>query len=245
MKIVNSFSVALPAHDAWLMLTSLPTIAQCVPGTSLSSKHHGIYYGAVHLKAGPVAAVYRGTARIVEQHDAEQRVVVQAVGSDTRGREDAQALITATLTDYGAQTQIDLTTDLTVVGRIAPLGKGMAQDASEKLVTAFHAALIAEAQKASSASTVVDRNEALVMSHEDASAPAGSAADTTTAPPSAPVADDRIDVDEAAAVSAGMAADQVGEPLDLVHVAGAAVARRVWPVAATVAAVVVALLILL
>ena len=213
MKIENSFAIEAPISDTWDMLTDIPVIAQCLPGAVLSGEEAGLHTGSVTFKVGPVAAEYRGSAEFIEQDELNRRVVIDSKASDLRGTGDAQALITADLTDHGTHTQVDISTHLQITGKVAQFGRGVVQDSSEKLFRQFATCLAAK----------LDNPD---MAEVRAVAPAAA---------STPRGDDRTQSNES----------DNGEPLDLLHVAGRAVAKRVVPIAVIVVCIVVLLLILI
>lgn len=137
MEIENSFTVDAPVEEAWALLTDIPEIAPCLPGATLSGEENGVYSGSVKVKVGPVTAEYRGTAEFVERDDAAHRAVISGKGRDSRGAGNAQALITAQMTGVGSQTTVDIHTDLKITGKVAQFGRGVMQDVSEKLLGQF------------------------------------------------------------------------------------------------------------
>lgn len=138
MELNNEFTVAAPVAGAWAVLTDVPTIAPCLPGATLESSDGDEHRGLVKVKVGPVTVQYRGTATFVEKDEAAGRVVLRAEGRDTRGQGTAAAVITAQLTPDGdSSTKVTVTTDLTVTGRVAQLGRGIMADVSAKLMAQF------------------------------------------------------------------------------------------------------------
>jgi len=137
MKIENSFTIDAPVEQAWALLTNIPEIAPCLPGAKLSGEEDGVYKGAVKIKVGPVTAEYRGTAEFVERDDVNHKAVIDGKGRDSRGAGNAQALITAAMRDIGGQTEVDISTDLKITGKVAQFGRGVMQDVSEKLLGQF------------------------------------------------------------------------------------------------------------
>src|SRR5262249_16803979 len=56
---------------------------------------------------------------------------------DTRGQGNASATITATLTDQGERTHVEVVTDLNITGKVAQFGRGVMADVSKKLLGEF------------------------------------------------------------------------------------------------------------
>jgi hypothetical protein len=77
---------------------------------------------------------YNGTARITSR-DAETRTAtLEAEGRETTGSGTAQATTIMAVAADGAASTVTLTTDFTVVGRIAQFGRGIMEDVSRHLV---------------------------------------------------------------------------------------------------------------
>jgi len=189
MKIENSFTIDAPVDQAWALLTDISEIAPCLPGATLTEEQDGVYGGNVKIKIGPVTAEYRGTAEFVERDDHAYRATIDGQGRDSRGAGNAQALITAQLTEQGSQTHVDISTDLKVTGKVAQFGRGVMQEVSERLLDQFAGCLAIKLEGTSTLEAIAD----------------------------------------ASASGIGAVRD---EELDLMNVAGSAVAKRLLPAAA-------------
>ena len=210
MKIENSFTVDTPDDKAWTLLTNIAEIAPCLPGANLTGEEGGVYTGTVKVKVGPVTAEYKGTAEFVEKDDVAHKAVINGKGRDSRGAGNAQAIITAEMEQVGDQTRVDIVTDLKISGKVAQFGRGVMQDVSEKLLGQFADCLAAKLDDPGSAEEEVTETHSM-------------AATMISPPPvSAPVSEGADDE----------------EVLDLLDVAGGAVAKRAIPTALTAAAVI-------
>jgi carbon monoxide dehydrogenase subunit G len=138
MELKNSFTVPTSLEEAWAVLTDVERIAPCLPGAELTEVEGEEYRGTVKVKVGPITAQYRGTARFAERDEAAHRAVLEAKGRDTRGQGNAEAKVSAELSDAGeGRTRVDLVTDLTVTGKVAQFGRGVLADVSNKLLSQF------------------------------------------------------------------------------------------------------------
>ncbi|TVT25359.1 SRPBCC family protein [Amycolatopsis acidiphila] len=137
MDLSNTFTVNLPVEDTWKVLTDLERVAPCLPGAALLGVEGDAYRGAVKIKVGPVSAQYQGIARFVEKDDQAYRAVIRAEGKDVGGQGNAAATVTATLTQQGDGTKVDVRTDLALSGRVAQFGRGVIADVSNKLLGQF------------------------------------------------------------------------------------------------------------
>ena len=223
MRIDNSFTVGLPAEDAWKVLLDVERIAPCMPGAELQEVTDEEYRGVVKVKLGAITAQYKGAVRFAEVDEAGGRIVLRAEGRETRGQGNASATVTATLRPAGeGRTEVAIETDLTISGKIAQFGRGVMADVSAKLLDQFATCL---------QSTVLA-----------GSAPAPAPSPGATATTAEIVADELADVAlddperaaqfvEAVAPKARMIESKPAEPVDLLAVAGGSVAERAVPMA--------------
>lgn len=232
MELSNSFTVDVPVERAWEILNDVPTIAPCLPGAQLQEVEGEEYRGIVKVKVGPITAQYQGRATFVERDEAARRVVLKAEGHDTRGQGNANALITAEMQSRGDATEVVVTTDLTVTGKVAQFGRGVMADVSAKLMGQF-----------------ADNLAGTVLAGDEGAAPAGGATSGETAPTAeSPPSGSNGSNGSADAAAPGPATERPtvqrfdmpeAEPVDLLGAAGSPMLKRVVP------PVVIALLVLL
>jgi hypothetical protein len=200
MNIEDKFRVGVPVEQAWKVFLDVEGIAPCMPGAQLQEVEGDEYRGTVKVKVGPITAQYKGVARIVEADEAARRIVIKADGRDTRGQGNASATVTAAFEPDDGGTRVSIDTDLNVTGKVAQFGRGVMADVSSKLLAQF-----------------VECLESTVLASGAAAASAGS---TEAAPDPIPAVTEggvrTIEAPEAQAV-------------DLMKVAGGAVAKRVVP----------------
>ncbi|HZQ30707.1 MAG TPA: SRPBCC family protein [Mycobacterium sp.] len=137
MELVNEFRVPVSVSQAWEVLTDVERVAPCIPGAQLLSVDGDDFTGAVKVKVGPITVSYKGNATFQEKDEAAQRVVIKAVGKETRGSGNAAALVTAQLKDEGDATSVLITTDLTISGKAAQFGRGVLADVASNLIGQF------------------------------------------------------------------------------------------------------------
>jgi carbon monoxide dehydrogenase subunit G len=203
MEINDTFRVSTPIEDTWKILLDIERIAPCLPGAQLEEIEGDEYRGLVKVKVGPITAQYKGAARLTEVDEAARRVVISASGRDTRGQGNASAAITVTMADDDGGTRVAIDTDLTITGKVAQFARGTLAEVSSKLLHQF-----------------VDNLErdVLAAAAEEVPAP-GAVSPATEALAATPAAGPRQVVAPAA------------EPVDLLGVAGAPMAKRLLPVA--------------
>ena len=220
MELVNDFTVNVPVDEAWVTLTDVERIAPCLPGAQLQEVEGDTYRGVVKVKVGPIQAQFKGQAVFVEKDDTNHKAVLKAEGRDTGGKGNASAMITAQLTPKGASsTHVQVSTDLTITGKVAQFGRGAMADVSNKLLGQFVENLETTVLTQPTAAAAAPAAPA-------AEAPAAAAEPAAEAPASAPKAPEqptvrKIDQPEAA-------------PLDLAEVAGSAMLKRLLPLVGVV-----------
>ena len=141
MELVNNFTVKVPIAQAWALLTDVEKIAPCLPGASLEEIEGDEYRGSVKVKVGPITASYKGKAHFEELDEASHTAVLRAEGRDTKGQGNASATITATLEEGDEGTNVTVSTDLAITGKVASFGRGVLADVSAKLLGQFVASL--------------------------------------------------------------------------------------------------------
>jgi len=212
MELNHEFNVNVPAEQAWSVLTNVEMIAPCLPGAQLQEVEGDTYRGVVKIKVGPIVAQFKGQAVFAERDDVNKKAVLKAEGRDTGGKGNANATITAQLTQISdSVTKVNVDTDLAITGKVAQFGRGALADVSDKLLAQFAASLneLLESQPAAESAPVVQTE--------------------TVAPETAaeqPAEVRKIDAPEA-------------KPIDLIGTAGGTMAKMVAPIVIGVAAIVV------
>jgi carbon monoxide dehydrogenase subunit G len=214
MELSNEFQVNAPIDEAWAVLTDIELIAPCLPGAQLTEVDGETYSGQVKVKVGPITAQYKGQAVFSEKDDANHRAVIDAKGRDTRGQGNASAEVTAQLTaDGDAATNVAITTDLKLSGKVAQFGRGVLADVSEKLLGEFQVCLEGKLAAGATGGAAGDGATAA-----DASAGGGTDAGASASPrQGAATGPRRIEMPEP-------------EPVDLLETAGAPVIKRLIPI---------------
>ncbi|EYT82456.1 hypothetical protein CF54_13220, partial [Streptomyces sp. Tu 6176] len=77
MELHHTFTVPVPADDAWRALLDIEGVAPCLPGAVVESYDGRTVTGSVQVRLGPVTVAYKGTA-VFEEQDARARRMVLA-----------------------------------------------------------------------------------------------------------------------------------------------------------------------
>lgn len=135
MEIENSFSVKAAPDRVYEFLLDVNNVVSCVPGAELSEVvDPDTFKGKVKIKVGPVTVSYNGTARITARDPDTRTATLAADGRETTGSGSAQATTVMAVAADGEGSTVTLTTDFTVVGRVAQFGRGIMEDVSRHLV---------------------------------------------------------------------------------------------------------------
>ncbi len=145
MELTNEFKVPVPIEKAWEVLTDLKVIAPCLPGAELVRVKNGEYEGSIKVKVGPIITTYSGIATWVDRNHKTYTAILKADGKESKGTGSAAAVVHATLkpiiVDDGNATKVSVTTNLSISGKVAQLGRGLLDDVSGKLLDIFAANL--------------------------------------------------------------------------------------------------------
>jgi hypothetical protein len=228
MELNHEFTVHRPIDETWRVLTDVERIAPCLPGAQLQEVEGDVYRGVVKVKVGPIQAQFKGQASFVEQDDQRHHAVLKAEGRDTGGKGNASALITAHLEAVSpAVTTCTVLTDLSITGKVAQFGRGALADVSDKLLAQFSNNL----------------NELL---EQDSSTPSEAEPEAPAGEPAVPAA--APSAEEAAGATVAELRPSVrridapeAEPVDLLETAGMPLLKRLLPLVAGIALVLIVL----
>jgi len=216
MKLENTFSIPVPAADAWRVLLDLERIAPCVPGASLTSKDGDDHHGRIKVKLGPISLTYNGIIKIASLDEAAGIAVLEGGGREARGNGTAKATITCRLVDAGDGTDVFVETDLAITGKPAQFGRGTLAEVAGTLIGQFATNLAAEIGSTTGTDTPPQPAAPPEPSSDGADRGNGN---SRSAPPSGP---------RPAASGAS------SEPIDLLDAAGIGGLSRLAPAAVTI-----------
>ncbi len=228
MELINEFTVNVPIEKAWVTLTDVELIAPCLPGAQLQEVEGETYRGQVKVKVGPILAQFKGEAHFVEKDDVNHKAVLRGKGRDLGGKGNADALITAQLTEATASsTKVVVTTDLNITGKVAQFGRGALADVSNKLLVQFVDNLETTVLNQPVAGATVAA--APLAAVADTTATTEAAADATTL--TSPVAETAATAEPTKPTIRKIESKEV-EPLDLLDTAGSVMLKKFAPLGA-------------
>jgi uncharacterized protein len=240
MELSNEFHVPIGIERAWTVLTDIELIAPCMPGAALQEIEGDEFRGGVKIKVGPITSQYKGKATFLEKDAVNHKAVIRAEGRDTKGQGNANATITAQLTTNGTGTDVKVTTDLTVTGRVAQFGRGVLADVSAKLLNQFVDCLehnvLAQPETAIAEVAAASATAAAPVVSADAVREADSPSATSSATPDAAsgIADAGPKPVDPVKPAVRKIQYEPTKPVDLLDAAGSPVLKRAAPAAVLV-----------
>jgi len=139
IQIVKTFAVKAPRDAVWNFLIDPRRVAGCMPGAAITSQvDDRTFTGTMTVKVGPVTTSYKGKV-VFEKLDAQAHAAqIVATGQDVKGKGGANMKLSSSLKELGpGETEITATSDLTITGLLAQMGRGMVQDVSDELFQIF------------------------------------------------------------------------------------------------------------
>jgi carbon monoxide dehydrogenase subunit G len=141
VKLDHQFTVPAPLDEVWLAVIDPERVAPCMPGATLTKVEGDAFSGTVKVKMGPISLLYKGTGEFLEKDAIAGKVVIKAAGKDARGAGTAAATVTLILTADGASTNGAVVTDLAITGKPAQFGRGLISEVGGKILDTFVACL--------------------------------------------------------------------------------------------------------
>jgi uncharacterized protein len=228
MELINEFTVNVPIEKAWVTLTDVELIAPCLPGAQLQEVEGETYRGQVKVKVGPILAQFKGEAHFVEKDEVNHKAVLRGKGRDLGGKGNADALITAQLTEATAtSTKVVVTTDLNITGKVAQFGRGALADVSNKLLVQFVDNLETTVLNQPTGAAAA---EAVVAAAPDVAEAVVAAPDTLLSVAAEPVAASTAEASEPTKPTIRKIESKEVEPLDLLDTAGSVMLKKFAPV---------------
>jgi len=216
VKLDHQFTVPAPLDEVWKAVIDPERVAPCMPGATLTKVEGDAFTGTVKVKMGPISLLYKGKGEFLEKDENAKKVVIKASGKDARGSGTAAATVTVTLTADGQSTHGTVVTDLAITGKPAQFGRGLISEVGGKILDAFVECL--------------SRKLGSAVEHEP---PPAAEPEPEVAAAPAPTRPHLESVKPAPET----------EAIDLVDYAGSSVVKRLAPVIAGIAGVLIAMAI--
>lgn len=136
MKLEHTVSIAAPRARVWAVLMDLPVAAGCVPGTrDLAAEGDGLR-GTLEVRVGPVKLALIGTVTIESRDEGAGIARLRADAQDRRLGGAVRARVDLALAG-DAPTELRISSDVTILGRIGELGQPLITHQADKVLAGF------------------------------------------------------------------------------------------------------------
>ena len=138
-KTEETFQIQASPDRVWEFLVDPRQVVTCLPGAELTSvQDESTFLGRVKVKVGPVVAAYSGKVVITERDDTARVLRMVGEGRESAGSGSAKVVITSAVAALpGGSTEVRVTADLDVVGKIAQFGRGMIESVNKQMFRQF------------------------------------------------------------------------------------------------------------
>ena len=138
MKLTHTALVRAPRAKVWKLVTDVPAAARCVPGVAaVTPSGAGKYKGSLLVQLGPVRLVLDGDIALTSTDETAGKASLRADAKDTRLGGTVRATMDLALADRGADTELRITSDVQIAGRIGEFGQPVIQRKADQLMTQF------------------------------------------------------------------------------------------------------------
>jgi carbon monoxide dehydrogenase subunit G len=138
MKLSHTALVHAPRAKVWKLVTDVPAAARCVPGVAaVTPSGAGRYKGSLLVQLGPVRLVLDGDVALTATDEAGGKASVRADAKDSRLGGTVHATMDLALVDRGEDTELRITSDVQIAGRIGEFGQPVIQRKADQLMTQF------------------------------------------------------------------------------------------------------------
>jgi carbon monoxide dehydrogenase subunit G len=135
IEIENEFSVPADPAAVYRFLLDLERVGGCIPGGRVGAPDpNGAHPAEVAVKLGPMRFTYRGTVRLEDRVEPEQRAMLIADVRETRGQGSAKARMEMTVAGENGGSRVATRTELQMTGRAASMGRGLIDDVAARMV---------------------------------------------------------------------------------------------------------------
>ena len=138
MQLTSAIRISRPAPEVLDALLDAGTVAACLPGSRLIGEvADSTYAGELHLRIGPMQAVYTGTVRLDHADRDAGTATLHASGWERGGPGRADANLTLRVESRGATTRVLLSAELMIRGQVAGYAPGAIGQVGQRLVEQF------------------------------------------------------------------------------------------------------------
>ena len=136
MKLEHTVSIDAPRARVWAVLMDLPVAARCIPGTRDIAADGDHVRGTLEVRVGPVKLSLAGTVTLEQRDDAAGTARLRADAADQRIGGAVRAFVDVAMSG-DAPTQLTVSSDVAILGRIGELGQPLIARQADKVLAGF------------------------------------------------------------------------------------------------------------
>ena len=136
MKLEHRVTVDAPRAAVWAVLMDLPVAARCVPGTRDVAPDGDGVRGILDVRVGPVKLALAGTVAVESRDEATGTARLRADAEDRRLGGAVRAFVDLAVSG-DKPTELRVTSDIAVLGRIGELGQPLIARQADKVLAGF------------------------------------------------------------------------------------------------------------
>ncbi len=138
MRLTHVASVSAPLDRVWALVMDVPAAARCVKGvSSVIPLGDDRYRGTLAVQLGPVRLALDGDVALTAKDPASSTASLRAAAKDSRLGGAIRATLDLRLAERGDTTDLFITTDLQVMGRIGEFGQPIIKRKADQLMQDF------------------------------------------------------------------------------------------------------------
>jgi len=136
VKLEHRVTVDAPRAKVWAVLMDLPVAARCVPGTHEVAPSGDGVRGTLDVRVGPVKLALGGTVAIESRDETAGTARLRADAEDRRIGGAVRAFVNLAVSG-DAPTDLAITSDVAILGRIGELGQPLIAHQADKVLAGF------------------------------------------------------------------------------------------------------------
>ena len=140
MRFEHVVRLPVSRSTAWPRVTDVPAVARCMPGVeALTANGDDRYRGAVRVSVGPVRLRLEGDVVVTKLDEAAGEAVLRLEAADKGIGGNVRADLSLKLVEVDGGTASDLlmTTEATLAGRIGDLGQPIVKRKADQVMAEF------------------------------------------------------------------------------------------------------------
>ena len=138
-KIEERFEVQAPVERVWKYLIDPARVVECLPGAEvLEIKDEHNFVGAIKVKVGPLAMSFKGNGKFTEIDEETHQVRMVGDAREVSGAGSTKVSMLSAVTPLAnGSSEVVVTADVQLVGRIVQFGRGMIEEVSRQMFRQF------------------------------------------------------------------------------------------------------------